>query len=186
MGTILVRAEARGLLAARIVETEAYLPEVDSASHAYRGPTARNRSMFLRRGHAYIYLIYGAYHCLNVTSESEDVGAAVLLRAAEPLEGIGIMRRRRGTERVTDLLRGPGRLAEAFGLDRRQDGLDLCSNRSRLWLSAGAAPDAVGRSVRIGLSREVDRVLRFYERGSPFVSGPRRLNQCPATSGSRH
>lgn len=177
LGTILVREESRGLLAARIVETEAYLPEIDSASHAFGGPTARNRSMFLRRGHAYIYLIYGRYHCLNVTSESEDVGAAVLIRAAEPLEGVGIMRRRRGTERLADLLRGPGRLAQAFGLDRRQDGIDLCSSASPLRLAAGTPPPSIGESVRIGLNREVDRVLRFFECGNPFVSGPRRLNE---------
>jgi DNA-3-methyladenine glycosylase len=179
LGKTLVREEACRRSTVRIVETEAYLPEIDSASHAYRGMTARNRSMFLRRGHAYVYLIYGAYFCLNETSESADVGAAVLIRAAEPLEGIPLMSRRRGTERRNDLLRGPGRLAQALGIDRRQDGIDLCSAGSPLRLAAGSAPESIGESVRIGLSREVDRVLRFYERGSPFVSGPRSLNRGP-------
>jgi DNA-3-methyladenine glycosylase len=176
LGKVLVRDEARGRTAARIVETEAYLPKIDAASHAYRGPTTRNRSMFLRRGHAYVYFIYGTWHCLNVTSETEGTGAAVLLRAAEPLEGRSRMQRRRKTTRVTDLARGPGRLAAAFGLERRHDGLDLCSPRSELWLAAGAPPPTVGESVRIGVSLDAHRVLRFFERGNPFVSGARRLN----------
>jgi len=171
-----VRDEKSGRTAARIVETEAYLPEGDAASHAYRGPTPRNRSMYLRRGHAYVYLIYGTWYCLNVTSEREGTGAAVLLRAAEPLEGIARMRRRRKGVRIGDLARGPGRLAAAFGLDRRHDGLDLCSPRSELWLAAGSPPAAVGESIRIGLSQDAHRVLRFFERDSAFVSGPRHLN----------
>ena len=171
-----MRDEKFGRTAARIVETEAYLPEVDAASHAYRGPTPRNSSMYLRRGHAYVYLIYGTWYCLNVTSEREGTGAAVLLRAAEPLEGIARMRRRRRGVRIGDLARGPGRLAAAFGLDRRHDGLDLCSARSELWLASGSPPAAVGESVRIGLSRDSHRVLRFFERNSVFVSGPRGLN----------
>ena len=176
LGTILVRDEPRGRTVARIVETEAYLPEVDAASHAYRGPSKRNRSMFLRRGHAYVYFIYGTWHCLNVTSEAEGTGAAVLLRAAEPLEGIARMRRRRKTAKLADLARGPGRLAAAFGLDRRHDGLDLCASGSELWLAAGAPPPALGESIRIGLSSDAHRVLRFFERGSAFVSGARHLN----------
>jgi len=175
LGTVLVRSEPRGQTAARIVETEAYLPGIDAASHAYRGPTQRNRSMYLRRGHAYLYFIYGTWFCVNVSSEAEGVGAAVLLRAAEPLEGIARMRRRRETERLTDLARGPGRLAEAFGLGRAQDGLDLCSPRSELWLAVGAPVPNAGESVRVGLTRDAERVLRFFERDSPFVSGPRRL-----------
>lgn len=175
LGAILVCDDGRERLAARIVETEAYLPVVDAASHAFAGPTARNRSMYLRRGHAYIYFIYGTYYCLNVSSEDEGVGAAVLLRAAEPLEGLASMRRRRGVMRPIDLARGPGRLAQAFGLTRRQDGLDLCSARSPLWLAAGTAPSGVGASVRIGLTRDAQRELRFFERGCAFVSGPRAL-----------
>ncbi len=171
----MVRSEARGPTSARIVEVEAYLPGVDAASHAFRGPTERNRSMYLRRGHAYVYFIYGSWFCLNVSSEAGGEGAAVLLRAAEPLEGIARMRRRRKTLRPVDLARGPGRLAAAFGIGRSHDGLDLCSPRSELWLAAGTPVGSVGESVRIGLTQDPERVLRFFERGSPFVSGPRRL-----------
>jgi DNA-3-methyladenine glycosylase len=99
-----------------------------------------------------------------------------LLRAAEPLEGIARMRRRRKVAKLADLARGPGRLAAAFGLDRRQDGLDLCAPGSELWLAAGAPPPALGESIRIGLSSDAHRVLRFFERGSAFVSGARHLN----------
>lgn len=176
IGAILVRDEPSGdRLAARIVETEAYLPD-DAASHAFRGPTRRNGAMFLERGHAYVYLIYGLSHCLNVSSERAGTGAAVLLRAAEPLAGLGLMERRRGTGVPLDLTRGPGRLAQAFGLDRTHDGLDLCAPESPLWLAAGRPAAEVGESTRIGITREADRVLRFFERGSPFVSGTKKRN----------
>jgi DNA-3-methyladenine glycosylase len=177
IGAIVVHDTPAGQLAARIVETEAYVPG-DASSHAYRGETARNRSMFLERGHAYVYFIYGTSHCLNVSSEAPGIGAAVLVRAAEPLAGRDEMVRRRGSGGVpaSELLRGPGRLAAAMGLDRRHDGLDLCATNP-LWLAAATRPaERVGASVRIGLSRETHRLLRFFERRSPFVSGPRRLN----------
>jgi DNA-3-methyladenine glycosylase len=179
IGKILVRENAASAanprFAGRIVETEAYVVG-DSSGHAFRGLTPRNRSLFLRRGHAYVYYIYGACYCLNVSSELPGIGAGVLLRALEPLEGIAAMQRRRGTPRLRDLTRGPGRLAAALGIDRRYDGMDLCA-REPLWLGITPQPaGAIGESVRIGLTREKDRVLRFYERGNPFVSGPRRLN----------
>jgi len=178
LGTVLVRDTPQGRIAGRVVETEAYLPNgVDPASHAYRGETQRNRSMYLRRGHAYVYFIYGTWFCLNVTSESVGTGAAVLLRAVEPLDGIALMARRRGTTRAADLARGPGRLAAAFGLDRRHDGLDLCASGSELWLAAGTRPASIGASVRIGISLAADRELRFFVPGSAFVSGPRRRNR---------
>jgi DNA-3-methyladenine glycosylase len=175
VGTVLVRDEPMGRLAARIVETEAYVPG-DAASHAYRGETPRNGAMFLERGHAYVYLIYGMSHCLNVSSERGGTGAAVLIRAAEPLLGIPLMEQRRATSVRRDLARGPGRLAQAFGLDRSHDRLDLCAPASPLWLAAGTPPAALGESARIGLTRETERILRFFERGSPFVSGTKKLN----------
>jgi len=170
-----------GRTSGRIVETEAYLP-ADPSSHAYRGMTARNGSMFLHRGHAYVYLSHGTAWCINVASEREGIGAGVLLRALEPVEGIALMQRRRGVAPAAMPLRlltaGPGRLAQALGVDRRFDGVDLCSDSS-LWLAAArgnAAKAEVGVSTRIGISRAQDRLLRFYERGNRFVSGPRRLS----------
>ena len=147
----------------------------DASGHAFRGPTARNRALYLERGHAYVYFIYGSWYCVNVSGETPGVGAGVLLRALEPLTGIETMQRLRGTLKPLDLARGPGRLAQALGIDRREDGMDLCKP-GPLWLGAFPGPDVqIGRSVRIGLTREAHRVLRFYALGSPFVSGPKGL-----------
>jgi DNA-3-methyladenine glycosylase len=175
IGKILVRELPEGVVRGRIVETEAYVVG-DAAGHAYRGMTRRNRSLFLERGHAYVYLAYGSSYMLNVSSEKRGIGAGVLIRALEPLEGIPIMKLNRGVERLRDLLRGPGRLTAALRVDRRLDGLDLCREGS-LWLGRGDhASGKIGRSMRIGITRDADRLLRFYLCDSPFVSGPRSLN----------
>jgi DNA-3-methyladenine glycosylase len=176
IGKLVVRTLTEGVMAGRIVETEAYLVG-DPASHAYRGETARNRVLFGERGHAYVYLAYGTAWMLNVSSETPGVGAGVLIRAIEPTDGIAIMEQNRATTRVRDLARGPGRLCAALAIDRRLDGVDLCS-RGPLWLGDdGRPPGEIGLSTRIGLTRAADRELRFYVRGSPFVSGPRALNR---------
>lgn len=174
IGKTLVHDHPKGRMSGRIVETEAYVIG-DAAAHAYRGLTPRNRSLFLERGHAYVYFVYGCWYALNVSGEGAGVGAGVLLRALEPLEGVALMQRHRGVERVLDLARGPGRLAAAFGIDRRYDGRDLCAP-GPLWLGAPPRPAGrIGRSARIGISREIERKLRFFERDNAFVSGPRHL-----------
>ncbi len=176
IGKILVRDTAEGLISGRIVETEAY-PVGDPAGHAFRGMTPRNRSLFLGRGHAYVYRIYGVSYMLNVASELPGVGAGVLIRALEPMEGVAIMRQNRGVQSLRALARGPGRLAQALQIDQRLDGVDLCRS-GPLWLACDDQPGQdIGASVRIGLSRAADLVLRFHVRGDPFVSGPRALNQ---------
>jgi DNA-3-methyladenine glycosylase len=176
IGKVVVHDVAAGRLSGRIVETEAY-PVGDSAGHAFRGKTPRNSSLFLKRGHAYVYFTYGSSFMLNVTSEIRGVGGGVLLRALEPLEGIVLMQRSRATRRLIDLARGPGRLAEAMRIDLRQNGLDLCA-AGPLWLAAAARnTGTIGKSVRMGLTRNVDRRLRFYERGNPYVSGPKKLRE---------
>jgi DNA-3-methyladenine glycosylase len=170
---VLVHETDRGRLSGRIVETEAY-PPGDASGHAFRGLTPGNRSLFLAPGHAYVHFIYGIYYLLNVSSEPEGTGGGVLLRALEPLEGVAEMARRRGLSRLTELARGPGRLTQALGIDKRYDGLDLCS-QGPLWLGeAGRPVEEIGVAKRIGISREVERRLRFYEVGSRFVSGARR------------
>ena len=176
IGKLLVRELPEGAAIGRIVETEAYVIG-DAAGHAYGGMTPRNRALFLERGHAYVYLAYGLSWMLNVSSEAKGVGAGVLIRALEPFEGMALMQRNRGTERLYDLARGPGRLAQALRIDRSLDGLDLCEE-GPLWL-AQDDHDAgeIGKSVRIGITREAERVLRFYLRGSPFVSGTKSLNE---------
>jgi DNA-3-methyladenine glycosylase len=176
IGKVLVRDLPEGVASGRIIETEAYVVG-DAAGHAYRGTTQRNRSLFLEHGRAYIYIAYGSSNMLNVSSETPGIGAGVLLRALEPLEGIPIMRLNRGIERLRDLARGPGRLAAALRVDRRLDGLDLC-REGPLWLGYdNHEPGEIGQSIRIGISRDADRLLRFYLRDSPFVSGPRSLKE---------
>lgn len=177
IGKTLVHDLPEGRISGRIVETEAY-PPGDAAGHAFRGETPAKRSLFLERGHAYVYFAYGSCWMLNVTSEGPGIGAGVLLRALEPLEGIGLMQRgNRKATRICDLARGPGRLASALRVDKRYDGADLCVE-GPLWLGTAAGPSkAVGKSVRIGITREVDRRFRFYERGNPCVSGPARLRE---------
>jgi DNA-3-methyladenine glycosylase len=166
-----VRKTGRNRIAGRIVETEAY-PPGDRSGHAYRGRTARNQSLFLGKGFAYVYFVYGTSYMLNVTAEEPGIGAGVLLRAIEPLEGIHLMRRLRKIDKLIDLARGPGRLATALQIDQRLDGVDLCSN-SPLWLGTAVRETAqISTTVRIGITREVGRLLRFFEAGSPFVSGP--------------
>jgi len=132
--------------------------------------------MFLERGFAYVYKIYGTSLCVNVSSEAPGIGAAVLIRALEPLEGVSLMHARRDGVPLSDLARGPGRLTSALAITAADDGADLCAP-GRLWLASLAAPPAeLGESVRIGLTRAADARLRFYERGNAYVSGPRRLS----------
>src|SRR5207253_1813345 len=176
IGKTLVRDAAEGRTSGRIVEAEAYVAG-DASGHAYIGQVDRNRSLFLRRGPAYVYFIYGTHFCVNVSGERPGIGAGVLLRALEPIEGLAIMRARRRTHRLTDLARGPGRLAEAKKIDRGLDGIDLCS-RGPLWLAGEVrSPLPVATSVRIGISKETTRLLRFYEAGNPHVSGPLALRK---------
>jgi DNA-3-methyladenine glycosylase len=128
--------------------------------------------MYGAPGHAYMYFTYGMHHCLNCVTESEGVGAAVLLRALQPVAGIELMRARRGGAADRDLLRGPARLCQAFALTREEDGLDLTGNV--LWLTnnpAWQADATIATSPRIGISRAVDLPWRYYLAGSPWVSG---------------
>lgn len=176
IGKILVRDTPEGRMSGRIVESEAYVVG-DAAAHSHRGMTPRNQSLFLERGHAYVYFIYGSWYAVNVSGEVEGVGGGVLLRALEPLEGIELMLGRRPGRPVHRLAAGPGCLATALDIDRRLDGLDLCSP-GPIWLGAparAAGRPRVGKSVRIGVTKEAHRLLRFYERGNPCVSGPGRL-----------
>jgi DNA-3-methyladenine glycosylase len=174
IGKMLVRQMDEGVASGRIVETEAYVVG-DAAGHAYRGMTPRNRSLFLDPGHAYVYRVYGSAYMLNVSSEIAGIGAGVLIRALEPRDGIPIMQRNRQVERLRDMARGPGRLTAALRVDSLFDGLDLCREGS-LWLGRSEhEAGEIGQSIRIGIARDATRLLRFYLRGSPFVSGPRSL-----------
>ena len=176
IGKLVLRNLPEGVAGGRIVETEAY-DIGDEAGHAYRGITRRNQALFLAHGHAYVYLAYGISFMLNVSSEAPGIGAGVLIRALEPTDGIPIMAQNRGTERVQDLARGPGRLGEALRIDHQLDGIDLC-RPGPLWLASdGQTPGEIGQGKRIGITRAADSKLRFYLRNNRFVSGPQALNR---------
>jgi DNA-3-methyladenine glycosylase len=174
IGKVVVRDLPEGQISGRIVETEAYL-HGDAAAHSFIGATPRNRPLFGERGHAYVYVSYGIHRMLNVVGGTPGIGTGVLIRAAEPLEGIDLMQARRGLTVITDLARGPGKLAQAFEITMGLNDIDL-TQEGPLWLGRIDRPAGdIGISVRIGISKEVDRPLRFYERGSKFVSGRKAL-----------
>jgi DNA-3-methyladenine glycosylase len=173
LGRILFYKTAEVLLAGRIVETEAYTGAADPASHAFRGRTARNAVMFGPAGHAYVYFTYGMHYCLNVTAAASGIAGAVLLRAAEPLAGVEIMRDRGDRGPEIRLLSGPGKIGRAFGLTLEDNGRDF--TRGPLGLAAGSPvrDPEVAISRRIGISRAVDLPYRFAVIGSRSVSGRR-------------
>jgi DNA-3-methyladenine glycosylase len=171
VGKRLVHATRSGRIAGRIVETEAY-PPGDPTGYARPGLTTSNAPLFAARGFGYVRMVYGACLTLNLAAEEEGVGAAVLIRALEPTEGIDLMQRNRPASRLVDLARGPGRVCAALGIGRALSGEDLCLSE-QLWLeSSRGAASVIQVSTRIGLSRDQHRRLRFVERGSPFVSVP--------------
>ena len=176
LNKVLVRGERR----ARIVEVEAYAGGEDPGSHAYRGPTARNATMFGPPGRLYVYFTYGMHYCSNVVCGEDGEGVAVLLRAAAPLAGLEAMRAARpAARRDRDLCAGPGRLCQAFGLDRSHDGADLVTADMGVVLEDDGVPPPArpGVSVRIGLSAGADLPWRWYVPGDPNLS-----RRAPASS----
>lgn len=175
LGKLLVRRLPSGArLSGIIVEVEAYLAAGDPASHSFRGPGRKNASMFKTPGTLYTYSIH-ARHCANIVTEPSGVGAAVLIRAIEPLENLALMHQYRGTDNIRLLSTGPARLCQALQLDRQHDGLDLSTN-SEVWLEA--APKIISTlawniscSPRIGISQAQELELRFFVDGNKFVSG---------------
>lgn len=173
LGHVLVRADPEaGELRARIVETEAY-DEDDPASHSYRGRRPRTEVMFGRPGFLYVYFTYGMHWCMNVVTDVPGRGSAVLLRAAEPLDGVDVMRRRRAARRDRELLAGPARWTQAFAIDGTHDGADLVDG-AEVWLERGATvpPDRIGVGERIGLTVARERPWRFVDTESAFLSRP--------------
>ena len=170
LGKILVHGETSG----RIVETEAYLAAGDLAAHSARGITARTRVIFGPPGHAYVYLIYGMYECLNLVAEPDGQPGCVLIRALEPVAGIEIMQRRRPAARkLHDLASGPGRLTLALGITRAQNGVDVTRGPLTVRTPRHAAPFEIEVGPRVGIRHCADWPLRFSIRGSPFVSRSR-------------
>jgi DNA-3-methyladenine glycosylase len=179
LGCTLWRRRGREHLAARLVETEAYLGANDQASHARRGlRSLRNESMYLQGGHAYVYFTYGMHWCLNVVTQEADIAEAVLIRAAEPLRGIDSMRKRRlKARRDFDLMNGPGKICAALDIDGHLDGEPLDGNRLFLTSPEMKVDEAeIVVSPRVGVDGAGEAAhwpLRFYLRGNRYVSAYR-------------
>ena len=170
IGKILVHGKTAG----RIVETEAYLGRDDRAAHAWRGETKRTRVLFGPAGHAYVYLIYGMYWCLNFVCEPPGSAGCVLIRAVEPLCGIRVMAERRGeVKRVQDLASGPGKLTVALGITLECNAADLVRGPLRVRQSKDAGELEIAITPRIGIRHNADWPLRFVLAGSRYASGPR-------------
>lgn len=169
LGSVLVRVVAGRRATGRIVEVEAYGGAEDPASHAYRGMTRRNGTMFGETGHAYVYFTMGMHWCLNVVTEEPGTAGAVLIRALQPLEGIDLMINLRGRRSAEELTDGPAKLTQALGIDGRMNGEDLTESK-RLYLEGGSRVKDPGVSTRVGISRGTERDWRFFVKGNRFVS----------------
>lgn len=167
LGKILMHGQTAG----KIVETEAYLGGDDLAAHSARGVTERTRVIFGPPGHAYVYFIYGMYECLNLVAEPEGKPGCVLIRALEPLAGIGIMQQRRpAARRLHDLASGPGRLTLALAITRAQNGVDVTRGSLTVRTARREEPFEIEVTPRIGIRQCADWPLRFIVKGNPFVS----------------
>ncbi|MCX8104752.1 MAG: DNA-3-methyladenine glycosylase [Ignavibacterium album] len=176
LGKILVKVEKNKILAGKIVEVEAYDGDVDEASHSFKGKTRRNEVMFREGGYFYVYFTYGVHHCCNVVTGIEGHGAAVLIRAIEPLAGIETMAYRRFGKRKVDekqllnLTNGPGKICEAFAFDRTHSGLDLTGDKVYIIDAPLLKKSEIGVSKRIGISKSTELPWRFFIKGSKFLS----------------
>lgn len=176
LGKILIKVERRKILAGKIVEVEAYDGKIDEASHSFRGKTKRNEVMFREGGFFYVYFTYGVHHCCNVVTGKEGHGAAVLIRAIEPLSGIETMALRRfGKKKITEkqffnLTNGPGKICEAFAFDRSHSGLDLTGDKIFIIDNPPLRKSEIGVSNRIGISRSTELPWRFFIKGNKFLS----------------
>lgn len=174
LGKVLVREMPAGRMAVKIVETEAYVGPHDKACHASRGMSERNKVMFGEPGHAYVYFIYGMYHCLNIVTERDGYPAAVLIRAGEPLEGEDIMWGLRKTARSRgELTSGPGKLCRAMSIDKTLNGADLCKKGPLYVENGNQKRNEIISCRRIGIDYAAeyrDKPWRFYLKNNPYVS----------------
>lgn len=171
LGMYLVHETKEGKTIGKIVETEAYLQK-DPGSHSHKGMTKRNAQMFGKAGTAYVYLIYGMYHCFNVVTNKQGVGEAVLIRALEPVEGISLMQKRRKTTDEKSLCNGPGKLVLAMGITKNHNGADLLKGSLRLLSQEKREHFKIATSTRIGISVGTELPYRFFIQDNPFVSKP--------------
>ncbi len=169
LGCLLVRSIGGVQLVGRIVETEAY-DQTDAASHSYRGRTPRTDIMFGPAGHLYVYFTYGMHYCCNIVTGPEGHGAAVLIRALEPLEGLDVMEANRHGRGGQELTNGPAKLCQAFGINKAWNGHNLSEPPLQLVLQDPLPEDQIIQTTRIGITQAKDVLWRFYISGNPYVS----------------
>ena len=171
IGCYLVRVSKEGITRARIVETEAYMGEIDDAAHSYKGKTERVRALYGEKGHAYIYLIYGMYNCLNISAGPKGVPQCILIRAAEPVCGIDIMEKRRKTDKLKNLCSGPGKLCMAMDITRTLYDEDMISGET-LYLEHGEKlPTKSSKRIGIDYAEKCrDKLWRFTAADSEYLS----------------
>ena len=159
-----------------IVDAEAYTGENDPASHAYKGKTRRTEVMFDEGGKAYVYFTYGNHYCFNIVAGKKGKAGAVLIRGVEPIQGIEIMKKNRATDNFYNLTNGPGKFAKAFGIDKSLYGEDLTGDLIYLTKPSLNKKVKVTKSKRIGITRNTEKLYRFFMKDNPFVSGSKRIN----------
>jgi len=177
LGKIFIHKIGRRSISGMIVETEAYLYN-DPASHSFRGLTERNRPMFNTGGFLYVYFTYGMHYCANIVTFKEGIGEAVLIRAVEPINGIGAIitnrrtdvRHLKGVRHLHSLTNGPAKFAEAFSLTKEHSGIDLCEDEIFLTKGENVPPSKIVSTTRIGISAAVEKKWRFYIKDSVWVS----------------
>lgn len=177
LGKIFVRKIGKKILSGKIVEVEAYLHN-DPACHAFRGMTERNRVMFNEGGYLYVYFTYGVHYCANIVTYKKGIGEAVLIRAVEPIEGVEVMKKRRYSD-VThcedvrylyNLTNGPAKFAQAFGLEREQNGISLLGDEIFLLQGEQIPPSKIIATTRIGITTGKEKKWRFYIKNNPWIS----------------
>ena len=176
LGKTPVKVNGKGNLAGKIVEVEAYHGDFDKAAHSYRGVTKRTEIMFQTGGYLYVYFTYGAHHCCNVVTGKKGQGTAVLIRAVEPLSGIETMSKNRFGRKLKNdkekfnLTSGPGKICQAFGINRRHSGIDLTGDKIFILDAEKIKSKDIGVSKRIGITKSVDLPWRFFIKNNPYLS----------------
>ena len=176
LGKILVKVDSKNTFAGKIVEVEAYHGDFDQAAHSFGGVTKRNESMFREGGYLYVYFTYGSHHCCNVVTGKKGQGTAVLIRAVEPVSGIDKMIKNRFGRKLTNekeifnLTSGPGKICQAFGINRSHSGIDLTGEKIFILNNKRISEDAIGISKRIGITKSTDLPWRFFIKNNPYLS----------------
>ena len=176
IGKMIVKRTGNHLLSGIIVETEAYTGESDPASHAFIGKTKRNEVMFDEGGKAYVYFTYGNHYCFNVVAGKKGKAGAVLIRGVEPVQGVEIMKKNRNVNDYYNLTNGPGKFARAFGIDRKLYGKELIGDVIYITEPVEKKKFQIARSKRIGITKNTEKLYRFFMKENPFVSGSRKFN----------